>query len=349
MDGDRLLACLLLGAIGDALGAPVEFLSIDAIRKHHGPDGVTTFIGGYEGRGKITDDTQMTLFTLEGLIRGHHAMRAGALTNPLPAIANAYLRWLSTQREHFTPSEDGWLLDVRELYFARAPGNTCIRSLRGLRDGHPIGTFTNRLNDSKGCGVVMRSAPFAVWSEDVTEVFTLASAAGAITHSHPSGYLSGGTLAVIVHRLLRGDALDQAVAVARAELSKWDGHEEQLTILDKAMALERPTPESLAADLGGGWVGEQALAIGLLAARTGVDARDAVLMSVNHTGDADSTGAVCGNIVGAMYGTAAIPADWRAEVELTDVVERICADALAEFGATPPDTDQWRERYPPRP
>src|ERR1044072_1190310 len=238
MDGDRFHASLLLGAIGDALGAPIEFLMMDTVRKLHGPDGITTFEEEYGGRGKITDDTQMTLFTLEGLIRGHHAMRTGELANPLPAIAQAYLRWLYTQEQRHEPPLDGWLVNVPRLHAARAPGNTCLTSLRGLAAEKPIGTFTNRLNNSKGCGAVMRCAPFAIWSEDVTEVFTLASAAGAITHSHPSGYLSGGTPAVIVHRLTRGDSLDRAVTVARAELSTWDGHEEQLVILDKAMRSE---------------------------------------------------------------------------------------------------------------
>jgi ADP-ribosylglycohydrolase len=349
MDADRFHASLLLGAIGDALGAPIEFLSMEIVYRVHGPDGITTFEEEYGGRGKITDDTQMTLFTLEGLIRGHHAMRTGSLANPLPAVAQAYLRWLYTQGQRNETPFDGWLIQVPGLHSTRAPGNTCITSLRGLNDGKPIGTFTNRLNTSKGCGAVMRCAPFAIWSENVNEVFTLASAAGAITHSHPSGYLSGGTLAVIVHRLVRGDSLDRAVAIARAELSTWDGHEEQLAIVDKAMALGRPTPESIAADLGGGWVGEEALAIALLAARTGDNVRDALLLAANHSGDTDSTAAICGNILGAAHGTAAIPPDWLDEVELRDVVDQLAADALQEFSPTPPDTDDWRKRYPAHP
>lgn len=351
LDGARFRASLLAGAIGDALGAPVEFLSMDTIRNLHGSDGVTTFEEEYGGRGKITDDTQMTLFTLEGLIRGHHALRAGTLADPLPALQQAYLRWLHTQDRTET-ALDGWLITNRELFAARAPGNTCLTALRGLAAGGPVGTFGNRLNNSKGCGAVMRCAPFAIWSEDVGEVFTLASAAGAITHSHPSGYLSGGALAVIVHRLVRGEPLDRAVATAQAELSTWDGHEEQSAILDKALALARagrPTPETIAAELGGGWVGEEALAIGLLAACTGADPRDALLIAANHSGDTDSTAAICGNILGAAHGPDALPTDWLDQVELREVVERLCADALLEFGPTPPESDGWRERYPARP
>lgn len=95
--------------------------------------------------------------------------------------------------------------------------------------------------------------------------------------------------------------------------------------------------------LGGGWRGEQALAIGVCAALVAEDLRDGLLLAVNHTGDSDSTGAICGNILGAIHGTAAIPAEWLAELELRDVIERLAGDALAEFGYTPPD---WGDRYP---
>ncbi|MFD0471739.1 ADP-ribosylglycohydrolase family protein [Nonomuraea thailandensis] len=66
---DRVRGCLLGGAIGDALGAPIEFQSLREIRKHHGTDGITGYVTTWRGRtGLITDDTQMTLFTVEGLL-----------------------------------------------------------------------------------------------------------------------------------------------------------------------------------------------------------------------------------------------------------------------------------------
>ena len=65
----RLRGSLYAGALGDALGAKTEFDSIDRIREIAGPAGITGLIPAYGGLGRITDDTQMTLFTLEGLIR----------------------------------------------------------------------------------------------------------------------------------------------------------------------------------------------------------------------------------------------------------------------------------------
>ena len=90
----RLRGSLLAGAIGDALGAKTEFDSIDRIREIAGPAGITDFIPAYGGVGRITDDTQMTLFTLEALIRAHAQRAADRLrgrralaADGLPALA----------------------------------------------------------------------------------------------------------------------------------------------------------------------------------------------------------------------------------------------------------------------
>lgn len=65
----RYRACLLGGAIGCALGAAVEFDSLSGIRNRFGPEGIQHYVNAYGGLGRITDDTQMTLFTAEGLLR----------------------------------------------------------------------------------------------------------------------------------------------------------------------------------------------------------------------------------------------------------------------------------------
>ena len=70
---NRFRGCLFGGAVGDALGADVEFMSTGEIRARYGPDGVTDYTTA-DAIGRITDDTQMTLFTAEGLIRAHNRM-----------------------------------------------------------------------------------------------------------------------------------------------------------------------------------------------------------------------------------------------------------------------------------
>jgi len=61
--------CLLGGAVGDALGWPVEFIpSMQGIREKFGPGGILDPVANAQGVFEITDDTQMTLFTAEGLL-----------------------------------------------------------------------------------------------------------------------------------------------------------------------------------------------------------------------------------------------------------------------------------------
>jgi ADP-ribosyl-[dinitrogen reductase] hydrolase len=296
-----LLGCVLGGAVGDGLGAPIEFSSIDTIRHQHGPAGVVDLPSL-----EITDDTQMVLFTLEGLL-----LARDFGVDPLLTVRAAYARWLHTQGGPLVAS-DGWLMADRRLHSRRAPGHTCITALKH-----------NEKNNSKGCGGVMRAAPVAVWSTDVREVFSLAVGTAQMTHHHPSGYLSAGVLAVIVQSLLAGTDLVSAVGVARAELIRWDGHEEQTSLLDKAISLGPLTPEEIESSLGGGWVGEEALAIGLHAALVAPDFPSALRLAVNHSGDSDSTGSICGNILGARDGADVIPASWLSVLELRDVMERL--------------------------
>ncbi|MEV4728931.1 ADP-ribosylglycohydrolase family protein [Saccharopolyspora sp. NPDC049426] len=356
---ERFLGSMLGGAMGDGLGYAIEFKDIEVLRRDYGPAGVTGPVLR-QGVARVSDDTQMMLFTLEGLIRAHVARRMKPTDNdPVPEVQHAYQRWYHTQgRDWLTAGgpyaqhlrrPDGWLITNPGLFDTRAPGNTCMTALSNFAQTGVSATPRHRTNDSKGCGGVMRAAPVAVWSNDPAEVFYAAVGTAALTHSHPSGFLSAGVLAVIVHQLIREVPLRESVRLARELLTRWREHEEQLQILDKAVALaERGvvSPEEIAQELGGGWVGEEALAIGLYAVLATDDLRDALLLSVNHSGDSDSTGMVCGNIGGALHGARAIPADWLGTLELRGLVETVAKDALAEFSPGPPTDPGWAQRYP---
>ena len=169
----------------------------------------------------------------------------------------------------------------------------------------------------------------------VKKLLHLGNRVAALTHGHPSGYLSAGALAVIVQQALLGQTLDDGVWLALQVLETWDGHEETSELLKRAVELAEqgtPTPQQIAEHLGGGWVGEQALAIAVCAALAGEDVPDALRIAVHHDGDSDSTGAICGNIVGALTGVSGLPVSWLADLELRDVAEQIALDCVAEFG-----------------
>jgi ADP-ribosylglycohydrolase len=89
---ERTVGCFLGGAVGDALGAPVEFLSLDQIRQQFGADGIGDFSVAYGRIGAVTDDTQMTLFTAEGIIRTYQRARDRGQASYLGVLTYAYLR-----------------------------------------------------------------------------------------------------------------------------------------------------------------------------------------------------------------------------------------------------------------
>lgn len=348
---DRFRGCLLGGAIGDALGAPVEFWSLGEIRSRIGAEGVVGYLEG----ARVTDDTQMTLFTAEGLIRSSVRGRSKGITDTTGVVHNAYLRWLHTQGYPWEEiggarrgdAPDGWLVGERRLHHRRAPGNTCLSALRSGR----CGTIKSPSNDSKGCGGVMRAAPVGLLTADPSEAFRIGCETAAITHGHPDGWLTAGALAAIVALVIDGADLAAAVEESRRMIAAYPRNEATLAAIDDAVALAesgRTEPEHLER-LGGAWVGEEALAIAVSCALAEPDPRRALLASVNHSGDSDSTGAICGNIVGAMQGASAFPREWITPLDVGDIVTTIADDLWHERSA-PPDLDagspSWRDRYP---
>jgi ADP-ribosylglycohydrolase len=343
----RVRGCLVGGAVGDALGAPVEFLALEQIRQAYGPDGLTTLRTGPGAPAAVTDDTQMSLFTAEGLIRARDRVDDAAVV-----VYRAHLRWLQTQDQPDPPERpDGWLAGQRWLYARRAPGNAC---LSGLRSGQ-MGTPAHPQNlGSKGCGTVMRSAPFGLIPElSTVEVFDLAVACAAQTHGHPSGMLAAGAFAAIVRALLDEHDLAGAVEQALRLLAGHRDHEEVTASLRAAVAASRrPAGPRELERLGGGWVAEEALAIGVycvLAHPEPADARAALTLSINHSGDSDSTGSISGNLIGAWHGETALPPDWVAEVEGRSTVLALADDFAAVYAQRDrlaADHPLWLARYP---
>jgi ADP-ribosylglycohydrolase len=329
----RVIGCLVGGAVGDALGAPVEFLGLPQIHSTFGPAGITGYEPAYGRRGAITDDTQMMLFTAEGLIR------SGKRIADVPAsIHRAYLRWLHTQGEP-QPKDliDGWLVEQRVLHNSRSPG---ITTLGALRLGQ-MGTVDSPLNDSKGCGAVTRAGPLGVTGGDA---FDLGMRAAAITHGHPTAQLGAGAFAALIAALIDGASFQSAVDAVRQRLSQHKASRELLIAIDAAQELARSDPEAALDRLGTGWVAEEALAISIYCALTASDFPSGVLRAVNHGGESNSTGVLTGSILGAMLGRDAISPDWVAGLEARALIEQVGADLVAHFVDNTPDQDGGR--YP---
>jgi len=346
---DRMRGCLLGGAVGDALGAPVEFMSTAEIRKAFGSDGVRDFAPAYGRLGAITDDTQMTLFTAEGLIRSAVRFEGRGICHVPSVIHHALLRWLHTQGEcspALRQAPDGWLIEQTELFARRAPGNTCLSSLRAAKS---LGDEAQ--NESKGCGAIMRIAPVGLFvtlgsgSQGSSPVYELACESARSTHAHRDSTLSSGVFALVIAHLMRGTTLPDAITASAHALETQEGSEVVRSVIQAAQRLassDAPaTPESVES-LGAGWVAEEALAIALFCALRAETFQRGVLLAANHGGDSDSTASLTGQLLGALWGPSVIPDCWLAELELRRVIETVAWDLFAARSGVA----DLAERYP---
>lgn len=176
----------------------------------------------------------------------------------------------------------------------------------------------------------MRVAPIGLIGPlgDTDTVFQMAADAAALTHGHPSGYLSAGVVASIVWLLVDGINLDTrlrsysdsgAIDRSREILVMHPGHEETLAAMNGAVALATKGSKDHAVaveTLGGGWVAEEALAIALYAVLSADSFVEAISIGANHSGDSDSTASIAGQFWGAMNGLGGIPHDWVTNLDV---------------------------------
>ena len=339
---DAIRGCLLGGAVGDAIGAPVEFMSEKEIRRQYGKNGVTGYVEFPDGTGAITDDTQMTLFTAEGILRAHADKIEKGHCAPVAVMRNAYRRWLKTQggRVPATTTEEtlnsGWLIREKQLFAWRAPGNTCICSLEIPAE------LEKAPNNSKGCGTVMRMAPSGLFFAP-EEAYDYGCRFSALTHGHPTGITAGGAFAMLIAELLAGQTLEEALERVLGSLGGSPDAAETAAALRKARKAESVS------ELGEGWIAEESLAIGVFCAlKHPRDFRSGVLEAVNIDGDSDSTGAIAGNILGVINGESAIPVEWLSSLREREIVSQMAEDLWKRFEADENGraTRNWREKYP---
>lgn len=362
LDISHYIGCLVGGAVGDALGAPIEFLCLSQIRARFGKNGISDYVEFANNTGEFTDDTQMTLFTSEALLRAYHRAMLKGIGGALNAIAHhSYLRWLHTQnigvnidniKDGKYDIEKGWLIKEKVLYNRRAPGNTCISALSsGI-----AGTIENPINDSKGCGTIMRIAPVGLMFEgDRETAFRVACELSAITHGHSTGYLSAGFFASIVSDLSIGIELRKSIDNAIQILENWNSHEETKNAVNAAIDLFGKTKshsDKISAEtiekLGQGWIAEEALSMSLYASLIFErDFKKGILFSVNHSGDSDSTGSITGNILGLINGIDKIPEQWVRNLKGNEIVNQVAQDLYIKVKGDSFNTnDEWWEKYP---
>ena len=276
MKEKELLRNAIIGcAVGDALGAPFEF-------GYATPQKFSDYYDSGECL-EITDDTQMSLFTLDGMV---HAFKAGAtsVSGAVDNISSAYLSWYTTQRG---PSINEYkatchLLQYRDLYQRRLPGNTCLASLDQL---NLMGKVSP--NDRKGAGANMRIVPLAFLNllgielkSEVAREIAIGSA--LITHKHP--------------------LLMELMPIQLNLMASVKGNSDFRDGLRKTVA-ECPFPQWLIscianADHAEGWVAEEALGVAIAANCRFGNFKEMMTYCICRSGDSDTIAAIAGGLWG---------------------------------------------------
>lgn len=372
---DSIRGCMMAGAAGDALGYEVEFMSRRDILSRFGENGITKFVLDDNGKALISDDTQMTLFTANGLLMGITRVCMRSIGGGPEGYVN-YLDWYYTQtgKKRENDWHSTWLRDLSQMAHVRAPERTCITACEDMFQGVIVS------NDSKGCGGIMRVAPMALFGAryDPSGVKILAEAGGEIamrTHKHPLGFLPASLLSVLLYKVVPmsvkqvredidriiSDALNILDVIYEDKYTNSKRHLRKLT--EKAMRLAHSNMSDADAirKLGEGWITEETWAIALYCAVRHIDSvEDAIVASVNHSGKSDSTGSVCGNIMGAIYGYEHIRSrkifcpegkELEDTLELSEIILALANDLstgciISEFDPIDtPEKRQWYERY----
>ena len=295
----RALGAYLGLAVGDALGATVEFMTAREIAVVHGMH--HHIIGGGWLRlkpGQVTDDTEMALALGDALLRGG--------LDDVNVIAAAYVKWMQT-----CP------VDI---------GNTCRR---GIRRFMLQGTIAAEpAPDSAGNGAAMRNLPsvLATLHDEIAfERTTIAQA--HVTHNHPLSDAGTLTLGRMTRRLIRGEGLSAA-------------HAEVALLLEHLSEFRfAPWP-----GMTSGYIVDTVQTV-FDAFFTTISFEDCLVKVVNRGGDADTTGALAGQLAGALYGVEAIPQRWLKK--LSPDIQTAIREQTIKLLALHPESQTERPKFEP--
>jgi ADP-ribosylglycohydrolase len=290
-------------ALGDALGWPTEFKSLEQIKNIYGKDGIQEL----PDPAIFTDDTQMTLAIVRALLKHPD----GAIEPLMGEVVQEFIEWA------YSPENN------------RAPGNTCMAAIRNLEEG--IGWKYAGIAHSKGCGSAMRVAPIGyLYQHQPERLREVAHTTGIATHRHPTGDAAAIAAAYLVKLALDGYAPLEMIKPTVAFIEGISMNAEAEAKLRQVAEVVTWDDEEAALEvLGRGWIGEEAVALALYCcARYPDDWLATVRRGANTNGDSDSIASIAGGIQAARLGLDSIPPQWIERIEKRDELARY-ADQLA--------------------
>jgi ADP-ribosyl-[dinitrogen reductase] hydrolase len=305
---ERYRGSLLGLAAGDALGTTLEF------RRPGSFDPIEDIVGGGPfglQPGEWTDDTSMALCLAESLVE----CRGFDPTDQL----RRYVRWY---REGYLSSR-GRCFDI---------GGTVASALRRFEEtGEDYCGSTDPY--SAGNGSIMRLAPVPLFfARDPRQAIDRAADSSRTTHGAPEAVDACRYLAALLVGAARGDSKDELLSDHYSPVpGLWDAEPLAPRVAEIAAgSFRRRDPPEIR---GTGYV-VPSLEAALWAFDRSSSFREGALLAVNLGDDADTTGAVFGQLAGAYYGETGIPREWRERLVMADLIASL-ADRL--LGAGEPD------------
>ena len=331
---DRFAGSLVGLAVGDALGEPLESDEQETFAPVADMRG-----GGYRGleAGTWTDDTSMALCLAESL-----AFCGGFDAKDQ---MDRYVRWYKKGYMSSTGSCFGIgrttrdaLEKYRKTVYMSSTGS-CFGIGRTTRDalgrhrktGDEYSGPTDA--DSAGNGSIMRLAPVPLFfAPDATQAIRMSGRSSITTHRAPECVDACRYLGALIAGAARGEAKDALLSERYGHEAEWEGRPlcEKIDAIAAGSFKDKEPPDIR----GTGYVVES-LEAALWAFYKSSSFKEGCLMAVNLGDDADTTGAVFGQLAGAYYGIGGIPPEWRGRIVLGGMIERTAAELLAARDGRP--------------
>ena len=297
-DINRVRGAMYGVAVGDALGAPLEFMDASSIQRQHGT--VRDMIGGgwlnvYPG--EITDDTQMTLCVAHGIVSDPD--------DPVPCVGKNFLRWTASR-----PKDIGATCASAISYCARhITGRSRTPDADAWRAA-ALATHNASGGRSAGNGSLMRTVYAGLYYDNAETVLEKAVQISEMTHHDPLAAEACAAYSEAVYSLVRENDADERWLVMCDVIEFVAGNRYDFSILSSDLFMPHPS----------GYVVDS-FSAALHCICTTSSFEEAVVKAVNLGGDADTIGAITGGLAGALYGYEAIPKRWT-----TLLSQKLCED-----------------------
>lgn len=333
LDFNKIYSCIIGGVVGDALGEPIRDMGYDEIIEEYGKNGYTNLKLDSDGKARITANTQLTIFTIDALIRAYTKYYIYGITGFGRIISyTSYLRWQYTQGREIPNEidkgmlEDNYLMDYQELKYERYAEDYIKQVLeKEIVEEDGIGYL-----DNKGYACLTKTAPIGlVFYNNDKIAFEMAVKVAKLTHGHPTAYLSCGVFAVIIANLAKGKKLEEAIEKALKMVSAKGDASELIEKIKLGLELSKDNihyAEKLD-DFGLCDDAHEVLGAAIYIALTFQDnISDALLYSVNNNCYGSNIACIVGNILGLYRGIDIRVAEWARKIELKDLYKSLAFD-----------------------